>query len=55
MTVQYWISIFIRVALVLLIAGKLGRVTYDYAVKMAHEQQLGLISLTKLSKELRGQ
>ena len=42
----------VKVGMVLLIVGKLGYVTFDYAVKAAHEQQFGLISLGKLSREL---
>ena len=47
-----FIAHLIKVGMVLLIVGKLGQVTFDYAVKTAHEQQFGLISLGKLSREL---
>jgi len=50
-----FIAHLIKVGIVLLIVGKLGQVTYDYAVKMAHEQQFGLISLGKLSRVLEGE
>jgi hypothetical protein len=41
-----------KIGLALLIAGKLTQVTYHYAIRMAREQQSGLISLGQLSREL---
>ena len=48
---QFVVALF-KVGMVLLITGKLAQVTFSYAVKMAHEQQHGLLSLGKLSREL---
>ncbi len=52
MDITNLIAHLVKVGIVLLIVGKLGQVTYDYAVKTAHEQQFGLISLGRLSREL---
>jgi hypothetical protein len=41
-----------KVGILLLITGCLGKVTYSYAVKMAHEEQFGLIKLGKFSRSL---
>ena len=52
MDISSFISRLFRIGMALLITGSLGRVTYSYALKMAHEEQYGLISLGKLSRSL---
>ena len=46
------ISKIFKIGVILLMTGYLGRSTYRYALKAAHEEQFGLISLGKFSRSL---
>ncbi len=52
MNLNQWFLVLVKIGLMLLIADKLGEVTYRYAVKAAYEQQFGLINLSRLSATL---
>jgi hypothetical protein len=52
MNITNLIAGLLKVGIALLIMGKLGQVTYNHAIKMAHEQESGLISLGQLSRQL---
>jgi hypothetical protein len=52
MNVTALITGLIKTAIVLLITGYLGKATYHYALKIAHEEQFGLINLVKFSRSL---
>jgi hypothetical protein len=52
MNVSNFFIILFKIGFGLLLAGKLTQVTFNYAVAMAHEQESGLISLGRLSRNL---
>ncbi len=52
MNMNGFIVVLFKIGVCLLIAGKLAQVTLSYAVKMAKEEQSGLIKLGQLSRAL---
>jgi hypothetical protein len=52
MNVSNFFVIIFKIGLGLLLTGKLAQVTFNYAVSVALEEQSGLISLGKLSREI---
>ncbi len=52
MNVSNLFVVIFKIGIGLLLAGKLAQVTFNYAVAVAHEEQSGLISLGRLSREL---